>query len=241
MPRSAVAVCLPRDEYLAVGAELAEAGYEAIPVLGADELKALLELRRDLRLAILDGEKDFDGTIEMYALLHEGERNVASLMIVSPNVIEGLSLATRARGNGEFVTRPYSASSLRWRVEAMLLRAEIMLIRAEVAGDDSRGPIVDDEADDSREPLLDDEAGVASSAEVHRGQIIVVFNPEGGVGKTTVTIDTAAMLQSDQDPGVLRVDCDSVTGHTVTSLVCPRCRRSWTAGPGISAPDTTIP
>jgi hypothetical protein len=208
---------------------LAEAGYEAIPVLGADELEALLELRRDLRLAILDGEKDFDGTIEMYALLHEGERNVASLMIVSPNVIEGLSLATRARGNGEFVTRPYSASSLRWRVEAMLLRAEIMLVRAEVAGADSHGP------------LLDGEARVASSAEVHRGQIIVVFNPEGGVGKTTVTIDTAAMLQSDQDPGVLVVDCDTVTGHTVTSLVCPRCRRSWTAGPGISAPDTTIP
>jgi hypothetical protein len=229
VPRSAVAVCLPWDEYLAVGAELAEAGYEAIPVLGADELEALLELRRDLRLAILDGEKDFDGTIEMYARLHEGERNVASLVIVSPKVIERLSLATRARGNCEFVTRPYSASSLRWRVEAMLLRAEIMLIRAEVAGDDSRGP------------LLDGEAGVASSAEVHRGQIIVVFNPEGGVGKTTITIDTAAMLQSGQDPGVLVIDCDTVTGHTVTSLVCPRCRRSWTAGPGISAPDTTIP
>jgi cellulose biosynthesis protein BcsQ len=37
--------------------------------------------------------------------------------------------------------------------------------------------------------------GVASSAEIHRGQIVVVFNPEGGVGKTTITIDTAATLQ----------------------------------------------
>ena len=183
VPRSAVAVCLQRDEFLAVGAELAEAGYEAIPVSGADELEVLLERRGDIGPAILDGENDFDGTMKMYALLHEGERNVASLMIVSPNAIERLSLDGRARGNDEFVTRPYSASSLRWRAEAMLLRAEIMLIRAEVAGDDSRGP------------LLDGEVGVASSAEIHRGQIVVVFNPEGGVGKTTITIDTAATLQ----------------------------------------------
>jgi DNA-binding response OmpR family regulator len=187
VPRSAVAVCLPRDEFLAVGAELAEAGYEAIPISGADELEALLERRRDVGLAILDGENDFDGTIEMYALLHEGERNVASLMIVSPNAIERLSLAGRARGNGEFVTRPYSAPSLRWRAEAMLLRAEIMLIRGNAAGDDSR------------RPLPDGEVGVAPSIEAHRGQIVVVFNPEGGVGKTTITIDTAGTLQIRQN------------------------------------------
>ena len=110
-----------------------------------------------------------------------------SLMIVSPDVIERLSPAGRAGVNGEFVTRPYAATSLLWRSEAMLIRAEAMLIRAEVAGDDSRGP------------LLDGEVGVASSAEIHRGQIVVVFNPEGGVGKTTITIDTAATLQIRQN------------------------------------------
>lgn len=210
MPRSAVAICLPRDEFLAVSAELAEAGYETIPVFSADELDALLERRRDVGLAILDGESDFDGTIEMYSVLHEGERNVASLMIVSPNSIERLSLAGRARVNAEFVTRPYSAASLRWRVEAMLIRAETMLIRAEVAGDDSRGA------------LLDGEVGVASSAELHRGQIVVIFNPKGGVGKTTIAINTAAMLQTRKNQRVLLVDCDTVTGHVVTSLGMPK-------------------
>ena len=205
MPRSAVAVCLPWDEFLAVDAEFAEAGYETIPVNSADELEALLERRRDVGLAILDGENDFDGTIEMYALLHEGERNVLSLMIVSPDVIERLSPAGRAGVNGEFVTRPYAATSLLWRSEAMLIRAEAMLIRAEVAGDDSRGP------------LLDGEVGVASSAEIHRGQVVVVFNP-GGVGKITIAIDTAAMPQTPENQRVLLIDCDPVTGRVVTSL-----------------------
>jgi cellulose biosynthesis protein BcsQ len=217
---------LPQEEFLAVSAELAEAGFEAIPVLSADQLEALLERRRDVGLAILDGEGDFDRTIEMYALLHEGERNVPSLMIVSPNSIDRLSLAGRARINGEFVTRPYSASSLRWRVEAMLIRAETMLIRAQVADDDSRGPI------------LEGEVGVASSAEIQRGQIVVVFNPKGGVGKTTIAINTAAMLQIRKNQRVLLIDCDTVTGHVLTSLgmaEIPTVVDVWTADLGTNA------
>ncbi|MGD0018141.1 MAG: AAA family ATPase [Candidatus Limnocylindrales bacterium] len=206
MPRSAVAICLPGDEFVAVSAELEEAGYEAIEVSSADELEVLLERRPDVGLAILDGERDFDATIEMYSLLHEAGRNVASLMVVSSSAVDRLSLAGRARVNGEFVTRPYSAASLRWRVEAMLIRAETMLIRAEALGDDARAAI------------LEGEVGVSSSAFAHRGQIVVVFNPKGGVGKTTIAINTAAMLQMHKHQRVLLIDCDTVTGHVVTSL-----------------------
>ena len=183
MPRSAVAVFLPRDEAIAVTEELAEAGFEAIEVYSC-----------------------FDETIEMYSLLHDGERNVASLMVVSSTALDRLSLAGRARINGEFVTRPYSAASLRWRVEAMLIRAETMLIRAEALGDESRGAI------------LTGEVGVSSSDPRHRGQIVVVFNPKGGVGKTTIAINTAAMLQMRKNQRVLLIDCDTVTGHIVASL-----------------------
>ena len=206
MPRSAVAIYLPGDEIPAVNAELAEAGYEAIAVSSPDELEALLECRPDVGLAILDGEGDFDATIEMYALLHEGERNVPSLMIVSATASDRLSLAGRARVNGEFVTRPYSAASLRWRVEAMLIRAETMLIRTEALGDDARAAI------------LEGEVGVASPAVAQRGQIVVIFNPKGGVGKTTIAINTAAVLQMRRNQRVLLIDCDTVTGHIVTSL-----------------------
>jgi MinD-like ATPase involved in chromosome partitioning or flagellar assembly len=206
VPRSAVAIYLPSEEFLAVSAELAEAGYEAIGISSVDEFEALLEARPDVGLAILDGESDFDATIEMYSLLHDGERNVASLMVVSSTALDRLSLAGRARINGEFVTRPYSAASLRWRVEAMLIRAETMLIRAEALGDGSRGSI------------LGGELSVAPSLVARRGRIVVVFNPKGGVGKTTIAINTSAVLQMRKNQRVLLVDCDTVTGHVVASL-----------------------
>ena len=186
-----------------MSAELAEAGYEALAVADADELEALLEVRTDIGLAILDGEGDFDATIEMYSLLHEGERNIPSLMIVSSTASDRLSLAGRARVNGEFVTRPYSAASLRWRAEAMLIRAETMLIRSEALGDDARSSI------------LEGDVGVSSAAVTHRGQIVVVFNPKGGVGKTTIAINTSAVLQLRKNQRVLLIDCATVTGHVV--------------------------
>jgi len=197
VPRSAVASYLPGDELPEVSAELAEAGYEALAVADADELEALLEVRTDIGLAILDGEGDFDATIEMYSLLHEGERNIPSLMIVSSTASDRLSLAGRARVNGEFVTRPYSAASLRWCAEAMLIRAETMLIRSEALGDDARSSI------------LEGDVGVSSAAVTHRGQIVVVFNPKGGVGKTTIAINTSAVLQLRKNQRVLRLEPNS--------------------------------
>ena len=206
-----------------MSAELAEAGFEAIEVADADQLESLLEGRPDVGLAILDGESDFDSTIEMYSMLHDGERNVACLMVVSATALDRLSLAGRARVNGEFVTRPYSAASLRWRVEAMLIRAETMMIRAEALDDDARGAI------------LDGEVTVASSATARRGQIVVVFNPKGGVGKTTIAINTSAMLQLRKNQRVLLIDCDTVTGHVVASLgmtEIPTVVDVWTADLG---------
>jgi MinD-like ATPase involved in chromosome partitioning or flagellar assembly len=206
-----------------VSAELAEAGFEAIEVADADQLESLLERRPDVGLAILDGESNFDSTIEMYSMLHDGERNVACLMVVSATALDRLSLAGRARVNGEFVTRPYSAASLRWRVEAMLIRAETMMIRAEALDDDARGAI------------LDGEVTVASSATARRGQIVVVFNPKGGVGKTTIAINTSAMLQLRKNQRVLLIDCDTVTGHVVASLgmtEIPTVVDVWTADLG---------
>jgi len=206
-----------------VSAELAEAGFEAIEVADADQLESLLENRPDVGLAILDGESNFDSTIEMYSMLHDGDRNVACLMVVSSTALDRLSLAGRARVNGEFVTRPYSAASLRWRVEAMLIRAETMMIRAEALDDDARGAI------------LDGEVTVASSATARRGQIVVVFNPKGGVGKTTIAINTSAMLQLRKNQRVLLIDCDTVTGHVVASLGMadiPTVVDVWTADLG---------
>ena len=203
MARSAVAICLPAHEFAAVSAELAGAGYEAVAVKDADELEELLARRTDVGLALLDGESDFDSTIEMYGVLHEADRDIPSLMVVSSTAIDRLSLAGRASVNGEFVTRPFSASTLRWRVEAMLIRDETMLIRA--ASEVTRGPIIGGNV------------GVVPRASSN-GQIVIVFNPKGGVGKTTIAVNTAAMLQLHKRQRVMLIDCDAITGHVVASL-----------------------
>jgi MinD-like ATPase involved in chromosome partitioning or flagellar assembly len=213
VPRSAVAIALPQAELVAVSAQLAEAGYEAIAVNTAEELETLLNSRRDIGVAILDGENDFDRTIEMYSLLHEEDRNIPALMVVAARALDRMGLAGRARISDEYFTRPYSAESLRWRVEAML-------IRAEVPTDDSTGGLIEVVA----EPVVE-------SGESRLGQIIIVFNPKGGVGKTTIAVNVASMLQIRKGQRVLLVDCDTVTGHVASSLGMDNVRTvadAWT-------------
>ena len=213
MPRYAVAIALPKAELIAVTEQLAEAGYEPIEVTTADELELLLNLRSDIKVAILDGENDFDRTLEMYALLHDDDRNIPALMVVAARALDRMSLAGKARLNDEYFTRPYSAESLRWRVEAMLIRAEVP------AEETSNGIM------DGGEPIeLEPE-------DATRGQIVIVFNPKGGVGKTTMAVNMAAMLQVRKGQRVLLVDCDTVTGHVASSLGMENVRTvadAWT-------------
>ena len=214
MARSAVVIALPHAELVAVSAQLAEAGYEAIEVKTAEDLEALLNQRRDIGVAILDGENDFDRTLEMYSLLHEEDRNIPALMVVAARALDRMGLAGRARVSDEYFTRPYSAESLRWRVEAML-------IRAEVPPDDVRSGII--EAEGAGAPDV--------SGDSRRGQIVIVFNPKGGVGKTTIAVNAAALLQIRKGQRVLLVDCDTVTGHIASSLGMENVRTvadAWT-------------
>ena len=214
MARTAVVIALPHAELVGVSAQLAEAGYEAIEVQTADDLEALLNQRRDIGVAILDGENDFDRTLEMYALLHEEGRNVPALMVVAARALDRMGLAGRAHVNDEYFTRPYSAESLRWRVEAMLIRAEVL-------PDGVRGGIIEGEG-----------AGAPNvSGDSRRGQIVIVFNPKGGVGKTTIALNMAALLQIRKGQRVLLVDCDTVTGHIASSLGMENVRTvadAWT-------------
>ena len=71
--------------------------------------------------------------------------------------------------------------------------------------------------DGSGVPVLAGEvAGVSDWAS--RASVLVVFNPKGGVGKTTVATNLAAAIQARGDQRVLLIDADTVTGHILTSL-----------------------
>ena len=222
MPRSAVAIALPPAEYAAVSAQLAEAGYEPIEVKTADELEELLNNRRDIGVAILDGENEFDRTLEMYALLHDEDRNIPALMVVAARALDRMSLAGKARVNDEYFTRPYSAESLRWRVEAMLIRAEIPV-------EDINAGVIESPTEEAARSASSSSAVLSDDAP--RGQIVIVFNPKGGVGKTTIAVNIAAMLQVKKGEQVLLVDCDTVTGHVASSLGMENIRTvadAWT-------------
>jgi pilus assembly protein CpaE len=97
----------------------------------------------------------------------------------------------------EYFTRPYSAESLRWRVEAMCIRSQTV--------DDGSGPVLQG-------------GPIETEGWVSRASVVAVFNPKGGVGKTTVATNLAAVLQTRRDQSVLLVDADTVTGHVTTSL-----------------------
>jgi hypothetical protein len=170
--RPAIVVALPQEERAPVTAELRAAGFEAITIGTPDELDALLTARHDIAVAILDGERDFDMSLEYYGLLHESGRNIPALMIMSPQAIDKMFSPTSA---DEFFSRPYTADSLRWRVEAMCIRS--------VTVDDGSGPII--------------QGGSMEMVDwSRRATVIAIFNPKGGVGKTTI-----AGLATMDDPG----------------------------------------
>ena len=199
MARQAIVVALPRDEQVEVIRELTEAGFEALAVTGPEDLEAILNARREVGVAILDGESDFDRSLEYYSLLHDGDRDIPSLMVVSPRALDRLAGApTKANINDEFFTRPYSTDSLRWRIEAMLIRS--------VTIDDGSGPVLQSGGD------------FESESWSKRATIVSIFNPKGGVGKTTTALNLAATLQVRMDLKVMLIDADTVTGHIATSL-----------------------
>jgi Flp pilus assembly CpaE family ATPase len=199
MARLTVALALPQEEKEPVARELGAAGYDVVPVSSPEEFSILLDSRRDFALAVLDGESDFDQSLEYYSLLHENGRDIPALMVVSPRALEQLSgAATRGTINDEYFTRPYSADSLRWRVEAMLIRAQTV--------------------DDGKGEVLVTGRHVEGIGSPKRATIVAVFNPKGGVGKTTISMNLATTLQVRRNKRVLLVDADTVTGHIASSL-----------------------
>jgi pilus assembly protein CpaE len=194
--RPTVAINLPVDEADSVNAELAAAGFTTQLVATVDELADLLERDPKVGVAILDAEGDLSLTLEMYALLHEDGRAVPALMIVSPRDLDRFAQHANATLEDEYFARPYSTDSLRWRVEAMCIRIQTV--------DDGSGAVLS--------------GGVDTAIWGRRASIITVFNPKGGVGKTTLATNIAATLRTKDGHEVLLVDADTVTGHVTTSL-----------------------
>jgi len=192
--RPAVAVLLPDGEADPVALELHAAGFDPIFVRTARELTDTLAVRRDIVIAVADATDDGEGS-GVAALLDQAGRTIPALLVVDEASLDTLSESANAHPDDEYVIRPYSPESIRWRVEAMCIRS--------AAVDDGSGPVLQGEIDQA-------DWG-------RRGKVVAVFNPKGGVGKTMVATNLAAALVG-KGQRVLLVDADTVTGHVPTSL-----------------------
>jgi pilus assembly protein CpaE len=209
LARPAIVIALPANESIPVSVELTEAGFEVIEVQTPDALITALATRRDVAITVLDGGAEDDVAAAYWAALQNAGRPIPALTIVSTDAFQRLAgMADDGSGN-EFFTRPYSADSIRWRVEAMVIRRDTV--------DDGSGPVL--------------RAGpVGHDSWNRRATMIAVFNPKGGVGKTTVATNLAASLQEHKGRSVLIIDADTVTGHITTSFAIEGVRSvadSW--------------
>jgi pilus assembly protein CpaE len=115
-------------------------------------------------------------------------------MVMSPRALDKM---WSAASSDEFFSRPYTADSIRWRIEAMCIRS--------VTVDDGSGPVI--------------QSGSMEMGDwTRRATVIAIFNPKGGVGKTTIATSLASTLQLNNGQKVLLIDADTVTGHVTTSL-----------------------
>jgi Flp pilus assembly CpaE family ATPase len=198
MPAPAVAILLPGTECKPVVDELRSGGFDPVVVADAAELIALVTARPDIAVAILDLDTDPADSLGAWAALHGGNRSIPALVILGVAMLDHIADEGRGHPEDEFVTRPYAAESIRWRVEAMCIRS----VAADAGAVDT----------------LEAGGAVGASDWAPRGALVAVFNPKGGVGKTMIATNLAATLVARRAKQVLLVDADTVTGHVTTSL-----------------------
>jgi pilus assembly protein CpaE len=197
MRRPTIAVGLPPYERDPVLEQLTIAEFGSVILESADELTAVIEAGLPVGLAILETTNDplaFAATL--YAMREDG-LSIPVLVVADQAQFEAVGEGMALGPDDEVVLRPVDADALRWRAEAMLIRAQVT---AEQTTNSvmAHGPI---------------EAEWAA-----RSPIIAVFNPKGGVGKTTIATNLATAIQRRKDRRVLLVDADTVTGHVTMSL-----------------------
>ncbi|HEX2626612.1 MAG TPA: AAA family ATPase [Candidatus Limnocylindrales bacterium] len=209
MSRPPIVVALPDPERTNVVEGLADAGFETIPLPNGASLAEAFGPKTQSLIAVIDIAGDPAGAVARVRTARRG-RPAGALAVVYSATDSELDGLAADLGDDEVILRPWSVEALRWRVEAMAIRA--------VAPTSENGDQV----------LSGGHIDVDWAAP--GAPIFAVFNPKGGVGKTTIATNLAAVLQIRKHMNVLLLDADTVTGHVALSLGLPTGRsaaESW--------------
>jgi pilus assembly protein CpaE len=208
--RPPVIVALAEPERSEVVEALTEAGFDTIPMAPSAPLVEAFSHSTPVLLAVVDVAGDPEGVAERVRDARRGRKAGALSVVYAATDTELDGLEAAGLDTDEIILRPLSTDALRWRIEAMAIRAQAPVSTssdAVLAGGH-----------------LDGEWGTTGAP------VFAVFNPKGGVGKTTIATNLAAVLQLRKHMQVLLLDADTVTGHVGLSLGLPNGRSaadSW--------------
>jgi pilus assembly protein CpaE len=194
--RPTVLVAWAPTDHTSIVQELLAAGFPVIEARSPEDIAAISTASEPFDLAVVDTTVTPEATVQAIVELRRHRSGFATLFVASAESFEVVDQAGLGP-NDELALRPISPDSIRWRIEAMVIRS---------SADETSGEV---DSSLAGEALFQLNAG---------SPILAVFNPKGGVGKTTIATNLAATLQLRKGRRVLLVDADTVTGHVAMSL-----------------------
>src|SRR6266545_4871107 len=126
MRRPTILVGVASDTRNDLCAELEAAGFPVAIITSAADLDGTLRGTPGIGAAILDADSNIETALAQADRLAAEKHAIPTLMIAGGNQLE--QIAARPDGGAfDYVLPPYSADSLRWRVEAMCIRTQTAL------------------------------------------------------------------------------------------------------------------
>ena len=181
----------------ALAADLERAGFETL----GDSSAALAALTDGGRvdLAVIDCDLPAETAMQLYVAVH-GDKPVPTLLLFGDEIPD--FAASTGSSRDEYAVKPIPSDALVYRLQALLIRSGVAL-----PGEDAALAA----------------AGAEDGTIVGEGRVISIFAPKGGVGKTTVSVNTAVALREQTRSNVLLFDADVGVGN-VTSVLAVKYR-----------------